>query len=319
MFLTFLAPAERCNQRCPNCYLTELTGEPVSDFVLRPKDYASFIEQFVDAEIPVLAVNFQGYEVTLPSSWPYVEAAFSVARRHRIDANFITNGMLLHKWAMRVQDLDVHQVVVSIDGATPEINDALRGLPGALDATLASVQSFLRQVPELGHRLSVASILYDGKNFQSLLGMPRLLSVLGIRSWVIGFELGLAGETVRPVLGVASLCDRMLQLREAATACGIECYVSDEFGYLGGLDEPTKERLRPLHVYDARFLYRIDPKGYVRSGFKTLDVWKEDCARRWDPGTDDAVTASGYRESARIFRTRGPRTAFARPHRGSAL
>ena len=47
--LTFLAPAERCNQRCPACYITEVVQEPVTRSQLQPADYARFVEEFVEA------------------------------------------------------------------------------------------------------------------------------------------------------------------------------------------------------------------------------------------------------------------------------
>ena len=104
--LTFVAPARRCNQRCPRCYLTEVSHEPVSAIGLSPEDYVRFVSDFVDAAIPILTVNFQGYEVTLPESWPYVEAVFGYAAQHNLPRAFVTNGMLLHKWTDRVLALE---------------------------------------------------------------------------------------------------------------------------------------------------------------------------------------------------------------------
>ena len=73
--LTFIAPARNCNQNCPGCAIA-LRDEPVHEFDLTPEDYVKFASDIYDAGIPIQAISFQGYEVTLPRSWPYLEAVF---------------------------------------------------------------------------------------------------------------------------------------------------------------------------------------------------------------------------------------------------
>ena len=183
--LTLLAPADRCNQACPACFITEVAREPVHRFDLSPEDYAQFVSDFVESEHDIQTVSFAGYEVTLPAAWPYVEAAFSVAIRHGLRRSFITNGMLLSKWTDRIDALDLHQITVSLDGATAAENDRLRGLPGAFGATVRSVTRFAEAAPRFRSRLVVASCLYDDANVASLEEMPRLLASLGIRGWTL--------------------------------------------------------------------------------------------------------------------------------------
>ena len=127
--LSFLAPAVRCNQRCPACILDQI-GEPVSEVGLAPADYGLFVEQFVEAKVPIRSVTFQGYEVTLPASWPYLEVAFAVAREHEVARDFITNGMLLHKWTDRVEALDPQRISVSLDGSDPQTTTRSAGSEG---------------------------------------------------------------------------------------------------------------------------------------------------------------------------------------------
>ena len=203
--MTFLAPADRCNQSCPACAITEVVGEPVQRFELSPQHYSRFVECFVEAEIPILTVSFQGYEVTLPRSWPYVEAVFRVAQKHGLRRFFVTNGMLLHKWTDRILDLDVGRINVSLDGATSEVNDPIRGLPGAFEATLQSMRTFLSRAPRYRSRLVVGSIVHDETNFRSLFGMPALLRSLGLSRWVLGFGLARIEGRVHPVTDPATL------------------------------------------------------------------------------------------------------------------
>ena len=119
-------------------------------------------------------MSFQGYEVTLPASWPYLEAVFRIAMRHEIDRSFITNGMLLSRWTERVRVLEPSRISISIDGADAKTNDALRGVRGALDATVDSVTRFLTDAPDFNDRVAIASTLYLSKNLNSLKRMPAL-------------------------------------------------------------------------------------------------------------------------------------------------
>lgn len=290
-FLSFLAPAERCNQKCPSCYLTEVVQEPVHRFELTPADFAHFVTQFIEAKVPVGAVMFQGYEVTLPRSWPYLEAVFDVANDSGVPTSFITNGMLLDRWADRIDALDPAAITISLDGADAETNDRLRGLTGAFDASLRSVRSFLEKVPRYRSRLSIASTLYDEDNVRSLREMPAVLQDLGVSKWQLGYELYLQHGRCAPVQTPATLVAWAETLAQAATAKGIAFYTSDEFDTLADVDTRSVPIRR---LFDPDLLYRIDPLGYVRSGRSMLEVWSEDATTRWDPACDDAVTVAGY-------------------------
>ena len=299
VLLTFLVPADRCNQRCPSCYITEVVREPVNGFDLAPADYVRFIEQLLDADVPLLAINFQGYEVTLPRSWPYVEAVFRFAQRHQIRRSFITNGMLLHKYSDRIEVLDPIRISVSLDGSAPDVNDRLRGLSGAFSATVRSLRSFLESAPRFRDRLAVCSCLYGDTNFESLLRMPRLLNDWGVTRWALAFELVHREGRVRPASEPAQLRDRLSQLRAAAHACGVACFVNDEFDHFGEEGDPTELGARKM--FDPEFLYRFDPTGHVRVGSEMLGVWDASLARQWDPERGDAVQVTGYREAVQRY------------------
>ena len=296
--LTFLAPADRCNQRCPACILDQI-ADPVTRFDLEPSHYARFLFQFATAEVPILSVSFLGYEVTLPRSWPFVEAVFGTAKNLGLRRSFVTNGMLLDRWTQRIEELDPQRIMISVDGATPEINDVLRGIRGAFEATFASIRRFLEQAPRFASRLTVNSTVYDHANFCSLLDMPKVVRQSGISQWTISCGLRVENGTAHHVLDTPTLRDWFAQLREAAEAEDLDFHVSDEFGLLQAEDrEPVKAR----DVFNPDFLYRLDPTGGIRTGLDILRPWDESTVRRWNPGTDDAVQASGYRATAAQFK-----------------
>ena len=294
VILAALAPAPSCNQRCPQC-LIDLLREPARQFGLRPADYARFVEQFIEARIPIVSATFQGFEVTLSRSFPYVEAMFSAAHGHGIWRGFVTNGMLLAKRTSQIVALDVDGISVSLDGASPEVNDPIRGLKGAFDRALAGLGGFLDGAPHFVERIEFASTVYDETNARSLVGMPKLLKRFGIRSWSISCALEVQDGTAQKAL---RLREWIPDLLDAADAEGIHAYTSDEFGFF---EEDERSILRARNVFNPDFMYRLDPVGYVRSGKGVLDVWDPRTAARWDPRTDNAVDTVGYWGKAAPF------------------
>ena len=290
--LTLLAPAERCNQHCPSCGITTVFREPVQKFELSPSDYVRFVRSFVEEDIPILCVNFQGYEVTLPKSWPYVEAVFDLARDHAIDRGFITNGMLLHKWADRALALDPRRIHVSIDGSTAEVNDPIRGLQGAFKTTTESIRRFLRRAPTLAGRVVVNSIVYNENNFRSLLAMPRVIQSLGLRHWSLSFGLAAVGGAARPLTSRDVLKQWLFRLWEAGTKAGLTCAILDEFGHLGATQPRGEPRVH--RVWNPNFLYRLDPLGHVLVGAESGQIWDEYGRARWDPKRESPVATTRY-------------------------
>ena len=294
--LTFLAPAVACNQRCPQCII-DLSGEPVRDFSLGPKDYVRFVERFVEAEVPIQAVAFQGYEVTLPQSWPYLREVFRFCRPHSIRCSFITNGMLLHKWAEEVAEMQPRRISISFDGSDPEVHDALRGpawlvqCDGHKHRTLSETRSLH------AFRAGGSLDLYDEQNFRSLLKLPRVLTRLGIRQWmVVG---GVAVENRHQIVSVSSaqLAGWFQQLADVAHQADIRFYVSDEFGHFKAAGSRTRDV--PLrHIFDLRFFYRMYPTGHVRVGREFLESWDTGRHRRWNPSTDDPLEVVDYWQHA---------------------
>ena len=294
---TFLAPATQCNQRCPRCAITEVFREPVHEFDLLPEHYVQFLEGFRNAGVPIAMTCFQGYEVTLPRSWPYVEAVFGFAKRHGIRRSFVTNGMLLHKRTDRILDLQPHRIAVSLDGSSAHINDRIRGLAGAFESTVRSLQSFIQAAPDFRQRLAVVSILYP-TNLESLLAMPTLLRRLGVSHWILGFELEAVGTSVRPALSPDTLAKKLKELQTASRKAGLACHVGDEFDYLSTARDARS--LESHHVSDPDFWFRLDPRGHVRIGHEIAEPWNPSY-RRWDPARDDPIALVNYMRRAEEY------------------
>ena len=298
LIIAFLAPADRCNQRCPSCIL-DLVGEPVRSFERSPADFALLIEQLRDAEIPILSISFQGYEVTLPQSWPYVEAVFTAANRHGVQKGFVTNGMLLHKWADRICALDPERISVSLDGSDPATNDPIRGLSGAWRATTESVDRFLRRAPMYRDRLAVVSTLMLDRNLESLRAMPSLLQRLGLRRWSISPELAVSNGKKACAHAPGDVAEALAELRMVGLNHGLETHVVDEFGRLPAAGERDTSSFKSL--YQTDFLVRVEPSGHVRVGNEIGTVFDPATARRFDPRKNHIAEVIGYRQREARF------------------
>ena len=282
-----LAPATTCNQRCPRCYLTEVRREPVHSFALTPHHFAQAVNELINAGAHLLTICFQGYEVTLPQSWPYVEAVFSHGSASDIRRCFITNGMRLHALADQILAVNPSRIAVSLDGADSITNDKHRGVDGAWQRTLKSMELFLDAAPSMRDKLIVASVLYKESNFDSLLRMPALLADLGILNWCLGLEVaeGRAGE-IRLAEDPNRLVDQLGKLELAAKESGIAFFVGDEFSLVEmyDVDRPFIKSLP-----DSIEFVRLLPSGHVYWGKDAMRQSTRANDARWQPHEESFV------------------------------
>jgi len=282
--LTLLAPAEQCNQRCPRCYLTEVRHEPVTSFTLSPDSFRQAVVSLIENDIHILTVSFQGYEVTLPKSWPYVESVFRETHRRAINRSFVTNGMRLHTYTDRIVEHNPNRIGVSLDGADSKTNDYHRGLGGAFKRTLKSLGFFLEKAPQFRNRITIVSVLYQNSNAKSLMQMPKLLADYGITKWGLGLEVSASGNgTIRLADDPEKLGEVLNVLNNAAKEQGISFFVGDEFGLIDPqiLDIEAIKRV-PSSVEFLRLL----PSGHVYWGGQAMKNVSKPDDQIWNPNTE---------------------------------
>jgi MoaA/NifB/PqqE/SkfB family radical SAM enzyme len=284
--LTFVAPAANCNQKCPGCAIA-LRDEPVHEFDLTPEDYLKFASDFYDAGVPIQAISFQGYEVTLPRSWPYLEAVFRKFGPLGAYQGFVTNGMLLHKYAHQIRDLNIARIGISIDGSDAETNDHFRGLRGALKTTTDSIRKFLEIAPDCADKITIASVIWGDRNAQSLTQMPKLIRELGLGKWTLSNELVSTPSGYLEPKGVR--WDVIERCREAAAQEGVDLYISDEFGYI---DKNGERTVNVRQLLDKNAFLRLVPTGHVYCGKEALGPTTVD-THKWNPATDAAKLVYG--------------------------
>jgi MoaA/NifB/PqqE/SkfB family radical SAM enzyme len=172
----------RCNLKCRHCYInTAQHGKntlPLSTII-------AWLQAF-SANSRSTNLIFLGGEPTLHPDLP-------VAVRHARRLGFAsitidTNGYLFGDILSKVDPAQVNYFSFSLDGATPETNDAIRG-PGAFDACLAGI----RNANAMGFATSMIYTV-SSANIHELALMEPLLAELGVRRFFIQV-IGLRGKS----------------------------------------------------------------------------------------------------------------------------
>jgi radical SAM protein with 4Fe4S-binding SPASM domain len=162
----------RCNLRCLHCGATAGRPRPDelgTDEVLRVADEL--------AALPAAEVTLMGGELFLRPDW------LAVAERLRaggVQLVVFTNGTLLtDERIAQLRALEPRTIGTSIDGGRAAVHDAIRGVPGAFDETLAAID----ELQAAGLRVAVITTI-TRRNLYELPAIARLLAGRDIR-WQI--------------------------------------------------------------------------------------------------------------------------------------
>lgn len=128
---------DRCNLSCVHCYYN---SNRKTENELTTKEALNIIEQL--AKMKVFEVYLTGGEALLREDWPIL---ISRLRQKKIQVGLITNGTQIDRNAAgKLADLKVKWVQVSIDGASPDVHDKVRGLTGGWKKSIAAIR-YLKQ------------------------------------------------------------------------------------------------------------------------------------------------------------------------------
>src|SRR5712691_227938 len=136
----------RCNERCVHCYLDhedhgEMTTAEVKDV----------LDQL--AASGTLFLTFSGGELLLRKDFFELLA---YARRLQFDVKIKTNAILIKEAdAVRIRDLGVRQVQISVYSHRPDVHDAITKVRGSLDRTIAAI----RFLAACGLKVTIANVL----------------------------------------------------------------------------------------------------------------------------------------------------------------
>ena len=165
---------EGCNLRCRHCwiqpkYQTENRSYPALEL--------GFLRAILEQAKPMglSSVKLTGGE---PLLHPRIDEIFSLIRRENLHLILETNGTLCtHELSREIARCRSPFVGVSLDGATAETHEWVRGVPGCFDATLEGI----RNLAEAGLNPQVIMTLMR-RNKDQIEAMIRLAKSIGAGS-----------------------------------------------------------------------------------------------------------------------------------------
>lgn len=145
-----------CNLSCVHCLSSSGRRDPRE---LNTEQCKALIDEF--QRMQVFYVNIGGGEPTVrPDFWELVDYATA----HQVGVKFSTNGVrITPEVAQRLAASDYVDVQISLDGADPEVNDAVRG-SGSYDTAIRALQN----LADAGFRDAKLSVVATRHNIGQL-------------------------------------------------------------------------------------------------------------------------------------------------------
>lgn len=167
----------KCNLKCVFCY--NQSGKANHD-ELSDEKLLDVIQQAIEMNVKV--ITFSGGEIFTRRSTLYkcLELCFS----NKVLINLITNGTLIHEGDIEFLSKNrayVNMIQISIDGASGEIHDALRGIDGSWEKSIQSIYRLLdNHLP-----VKVVSVI-STTNFDQIYPLAELIYLLGAKELQFG-------------------------------------------------------------------------------------------------------------------------------------
>ena len=201
----------------------------------------------------VFYVNIGGGEPTVRSDfWELVD----YATEHHVGVKFSTNGVRIDEAvAAKLAASDYVDVQISLDGATAEINDAVRG-PGSFAMAIRALEN----LSAAGFKDAKISVVVTRHNVDQLDDFKALADRYGATLRITRLRPSGRGADVWDDLHPTA--EQQVQLYNWLVAMGERVLTGDSFFHLSGLGEPGA--LAGLNLCGAgRVVCLIDPVGDV--------------------------------------------------------
>ena len=164
----------RCNNNCIFCSEADeyMNG-------LNPKSTKQIKKEISQVRVSYNLVNFMGREPTLRKD--FIELLKFAKKLDFRQVGFTTNGRLLayKDFAKKVLGAGVNQIVVSLNGATPETHDSQTQVKGSFFQTIKGVRNVI-DLKDKKFSL-IVNLLLNKMNYLELPEMINLLKDLGVR------------------------------------------------------------------------------------------------------------------------------------------
>jgi mycofactocin biosynthetic radical S-adenosylmethionine protein MftC len=235
-----------CNLSCAHCLSSSGRRDPRE---LTTEQCEAVIDEL--ERMGVFYVNIGGGEPTVrPDFWHLVDYAVA----HHVGVKFSTNGVRIDEAnARRLAATDYVDVQISLDGATPEVNDYIRG-PGSYDTALRALDN----LQKAGFRDAKVSVVVTRQNVGQLDEFKAIADQYGATLRLTRLRPSGRGADVWDELHLVG--DQQQQLYDWLMANGENVLTGDSFFHLA----PLGGALPGLNLCGAgRVVCLIDPIGDV--------------------------------------------------------
>jgi mycofactocin radical SAM maturase len=235
-----------CNLACVHCLSSSGRRDPRELTTAECRQVIDTLER-----MQVFYVNIGGGEPTVrPDFWELVDYATA----HRVGVKFSTNGVKIDAGvARRLAASDYVDVQISLDGATAEVNDAVRGA-----GSYATAIAAMRNLAAAGFRGFKLSVVVTRHNVSQLDELTALADSHGAQLRLTRLRPSGRGADTWPELHPTAAQQR--QLYDWLSAHGEQVLTGDSFFHLAPYGEP----LPGLNLCGAgRVVCLIDPVGDV--------------------------------------------------------
>ncbi|MBB2989854.1 mycofactocin radical SAM maturase [Mycolicibacterium iranicum] len=237
-----------CNLSCVHCLSSSGKRDPRELSTQQCKDIIDELER-----MQVFYVNIGGGEPTVRSDfWELVD----YATEHHVGVKFSTNGVRITKEvAEKLAASDYVDVQISLDGATAEVNDAVRG-PGSFAMAVRALEN----LRDAGFSDAKISVVVTRHNIDQLDEFKALADTYGATLRITRLRPSGRGADVWDELHPTPA--QQVQLYDWLVAHGERVLTGDSFFHLSGLGAPGA--LAGLNLCGAgRVVCLIDPVGDV--------------------------------------------------------
>jgi mycofactocin radical SAM maturase len=237
-----------CNLACVHCLSSSGKRDPRELSTRQCMDIIDELER-----MQVFYVNIGGGEPTVRSDfWELVDYATA----HHVGVKFSTNGVRIDKLvAAKLAASDYVDVQISLDGATAEVNDAVRG-PGSFAMAVRALEN----LSEAGFEDAKISVVVTRHNVGQLDEFKALADQYGATLRITRLRPSGRGADVWDELHPTAA--QQVQLYDWLVARGEGILTGDSFFHLSGLGQPGA--LAGLNLCGAgRVVCLIDPVGDV--------------------------------------------------------
>ncbi|HXV93725.1 MAG TPA: mycofactocin radical SAM maturase, partial [Pseudonocardia sp.] len=235
-----------CNLACVHCLSSSGRRDPRE---LGTDECKAVVDEL--QRMQVFYVNIGGGEPTVrPDFWELLDYAIS----HDVGVKFSTNGVRLDKArAAQLAATDYVDVQISLDGATADVNDHVRG-PGSYDTAIRALEN----LAEAGFTTPKISVVMTRQNVDQLDEFKAVADTFGAQLRITRLRPSGRGADVWDELHPTAAQQR--QLYDWLVARGEDVLTGDSFFHLSAYGEA----LPGLNLCGAgRVVCLIDPVGDV--------------------------------------------------------